>query len=536
MLSNCGHDEKWQYRGGKAGDQTGTEWQAIPWYDYKSWEVMLRYPNAKVRHWMGDQARAAANNNNIGYDQGQRTTFWNQLVLNGYDASKIKDKCEADCSSGVLSIVKAAGYHFGIEKLKKVNHNGWTGTEKQILVDAGFKAYTAKKYLTSDKYLDNGDILLNEQNHTAFNIDRGSNCDATDAIVEPVKTLIIPDISEHQKNIDWDTLAKHVSAVFLRVAYGTKKLDEKWERNYKACERLGMPYGVYIYSLATNQTMLDKEIDLLLNQIKDRKITYPVYIDLEEKDKANTGYARTAAAHFYKRIKEAGYIPGVYAGLYYYKNYIVGATIPGASLWIAAYGTNNGKPQPNYKPNFPIDAWQYTSVGKLSGISTNVDLNELYVVYDGSVTPEKPDITVKAPTITYAVKTTSGTLPDVQNGTPCGNGKRIVAIKIGVNIGRVEYRVHCGGRWLPKVSGCNWNDFNNGYAGNNVHPIDAIQIYYYSDKAKTPLYEAVYAVKPEGLGYLSEVHDTNWQSTDGDYTAGLFGRPITEIKIKLMEC
>ena len=67
-VSNLGHDEQWQYRGGDAGDQTGTEWQLIPWYSYP-WDCMIRYPNADVRHWMGDQARAAAINNNIGYDQ-----------------------------------------------------------------------------------------------------------------------------------------------------------------------------------------------------------------------------------------------------------------------------------------------------------------------------------------------------------------------------------------------------------------------------------------------------------------------------------
>lgn len=159
--------------------------------------------------------------------------------------------------------------------------------------------------------------------------------------------------------------------------------------------------------------------------------------------------------------------------------------------------------------------------------------------YDKGVAPTPtptPTPAKKIPSITYAVKTTSGILPDVKNGTESGDGKRIVAIKIGVDVGRVEYRVHCGGRWLPKVSGCNWKDYDNGYAGDDSHPIDAIQVYYYSDTAFTPYYEAVYTVKPEKLGYLQEVHDTDWEDSDGDNTAGLFGRPITEIKIKLVEC
>lgn len=177
MISNCGHDERWAYSGGAAGDQTGTEWQLVPWYSYP-WDVMLRYPDPTVRHWMGDQARAAALNNCIGYDQGQRQTFWQNLADSDYDAAQITVRCEADCSSGVLAIAKAAGYHFGIPALQAINRNGYTGNEEAILTAAGFVAHRQRKYLDSGEYLDNGDVLLNTQNHTAFNVTRGAKCDA----------------------------------------------------------------------------------------------------------------------------------------------------------------------------------------------------------------------------------------------------------------------------------------------------------------------------------------------------------------------
>ena len=176
-ISNCGHDERWQYAGGMAGDNNGTEWGIVPWYAYP-WDVMLRYPNAEVRHWMGDQARAAAMNNHIGYDQWQRQTFWVNLEDSNYDCNQITVDCETDCSAGVLAIAKAAGYHFGIDALKRINQNGYTGNEESILTGAGFIAYRGSQYLTSGNYLDNGDILLNTQNHTAFNITRGNFCDA----------------------------------------------------------------------------------------------------------------------------------------------------------------------------------------------------------------------------------------------------------------------------------------------------------------------------------------------------------------------
>ena len=48
LISNSGHDENGKYLGGKAGDQTGTEWALIPWYN-RPWKCVLRHPDAKVR-------------------------------------------------------------------------------------------------------------------------------------------------------------------------------------------------------------------------------------------------------------------------------------------------------------------------------------------------------------------------------------------------------------------------------------------------------------------------------------------------------
>lgn len=62
MISNCGHDENGRYSGGKAGDQTGTEWQVINWYS-RPWKCVLRHPNAKVRAMIASMAKAAAVNN-----------------------------------------------------------------------------------------------------------------------------------------------------------------------------------------------------------------------------------------------------------------------------------------------------------------------------------------------------------------------------------------------------------------------------------------------------------------------------------------
>lgn len=171
-ISNSGHDENSSYSGGKAGDQTGTEWQLRSWYS-RPWNVVLRYPDQKVALKIARLAVDAALNDKVGYDQGQRDTYWNQLVKAGYDPAKITVACEADCSAGVCANVKAAGYLFGIKALQ--NHGGtYTGNMKAALVKAGFKALTLPQYLTGKDYLLPGDILLNESHHTATNITVGA--------------------------------------------------------------------------------------------------------------------------------------------------------------------------------------------------------------------------------------------------------------------------------------------------------------------------------------------------------------------------
>lgn len=173
MLSNCGHDEKNKYKGGKAGDQTGSEWALIKWYN-RPWKCVLRHPDAKVRKKISQLAKEAAENNLIGYDQGQRYTFWEHLKTSDYLPSKITVSCEADCSSGVAAIVKAVGYLLKIQKLKDVSVYLYTGNMRAGLKAAGFEVLTNNKYLTSDKYLMDGDILLNDSCHVATNIGNGS--------------------------------------------------------------------------------------------------------------------------------------------------------------------------------------------------------------------------------------------------------------------------------------------------------------------------------------------------------------------------
>lgn len=172
MLSNCGHDENNKYTGGVAGDQTGTEWAKIPFY-CRPWTECYYHPDDRVNELVADLLTEGAENNKCGYDQNQRLTFWNQLKQVGYRPKNIKVECEGDCSSTVLACVKAAGYILGIDALKNINHQGYTGNEGAILQRAGYIKTTDSKYLTSNKYLKRGYILNYPYHHTAGYIGSG---------------------------------------------------------------------------------------------------------------------------------------------------------------------------------------------------------------------------------------------------------------------------------------------------------------------------------------------------------------------------
>lgn len=113
--------------------------------------------------------------------------------------------------------------------------------------------------------------------------------------------------------------------------------------------------------------------------------------------------------------------------------------------------------------------------------------------------------------------------PEVRNTTDYAGvmGKAITDLAVRISSGSLEYRVHVlGGDWLPWVSGCNWNDYQNGYAGNGK-AIDCIQIRTGSDVNAN----IQYRVSPIGQDYLP------WVTEASDY-AGIKGRKIDRVQIK----
>ena len=164
-VSNCGSDENGGASGGAAGDQTGGEYAVKPWYNYGI-EYVLRYKDSSAAMTIAQLAVSGANNDMVGYDQGERHTYWEQLERVNYNPSAISTPCEADCSASTCANVKAAGFVLNNEELKAIDEWGWTGSMRGDFESHGWQVLSGSEYTDDPGNLQPGDVLLNEEKHT----------------------------------------------------------------------------------------------------------------------------------------------------------------------------------------------------------------------------------------------------------------------------------------------------------------------------------------------------------------------------------
>ena len=169
LIGHSSIDENGKIAGGNAGDQTNKEVCTRGWYT-KGWNVLLRPKSSALAEKSAKACEAGCANSKIGYDQNQRNTLNTQAKAVGYDLSKITVGCECDCSAfmHVCAIAGGANLAYG--------SNGYTTrTMVAAFVKSGdYEKLTDSKYLTSDKYLRRGDILVKEGSHTVMVLQNGS--------------------------------------------------------------------------------------------------------------------------------------------------------------------------------------------------------------------------------------------------------------------------------------------------------------------------------------------------------------------------
>lgn len=192
------------------------------------------------------------------------------------------------------------------------------------------------------------------------------------------------DISKHNGTINWSAVKNAgVNYVILRCGYrgsatGVLVEDEKFRSNIQGAQAAGLKVGIYFFSQAVNEREAIEEASLAISLIRNYKITYPVYIDVEaangRADGLDAGTRTQIVKAFCETIRSSGYTAGVYANKTWLSSKINVGSLGSYKIWLAQYAAT-----PTYSGRYEM--WQYSSTGKIAGISGNVDLNISYMSY-----------------------------------------------------------------------------------------------------------------------------------------------------------
>lgn len=184
------------------------------------------------------------------------------------------------------------------------------------------------------------------------------------------------DISKWQPKVDFSQLkSSQVDFVIIRAGYGMfdNQKDPYFETHYSAAKAAGLHVGAYHYSYAKSTAEAALEAEVFLKWIAGKSFDYPVYFDIEDSSQASLGkdLLTQIVLTFCSRVEQAGYFTGVYANTDWLKNRLHYDQIKRFTIWKADYRANPDT-------SLPCDIHQYTSSGKVNGISGNVDMNHSY--------------------------------------------------------------------------------------------------------------------------------------------------------------
>jgi Lyzozyme M1 (1,4-beta-N-acetylmuramidase) len=247
------------------------------------------------------------------------------------------------------------------------------------------------------------------------------------------------DVSKWQGVIDWKKVKDSgVQFAFIRVGYrteadGTMYEDPYARYNMEQAQANGIKIGAYFFSTAVNTQEALEEATWVANFIAPYTISYPIVYDCEGYNDAGSRQyglgisARTDnAIAFLDCINSYGYTPMFYAS----KNALEKNSQWNAELlsskykiWVAQYpSTYTSSSKTSYTGTYSI--WQYTSKGKVNGISGYVDLDISYSANDvpakdGQVQtdPSLINFTTVNETVTAKTVTNLRILPSTASGS-----------------------------------------------------------------------------------------------------------------------
>lgn len=194
------------------------------------------------------------------------------------------------------------------------------------------------------------------------------------------------DVSKWNGDIDWPSVAPNIDFAIIRAGAG-KTVDKTARKNLEACEKNGIPYGVYWFSYAGSEKNAEQEAVACYNVVKDFAPFMGVFFDFEYASvefvqgkgiKVTKELVNKMAIAFCEKIQKlSNFQPGIYTNLDYMNRYWEKETLAKFLIWYARYNNEPGV--------YGWDMWQYSSVGKIPGIVGKVDLNYSMEIRKGAL-------------------------------------------------------------------------------------------------------------------------------------------------------
>ncbi len=212
----------------------------------------------------------------------------------------------------------------------------------------------------------------------------------------------VMDVSRHQGSIDWDRVKENnMDGVIIRIGYTgsyTKEviMDERFLENYRGATEAGLPVGCYYYSVAETLEESKKEIDFIIDAIRDNNIrlSMPVYYDLEDTviEEKGKEFINSIASQFFNSMEEANIYSGVYSNTYWLSKYFDPSIFGEHAVWVADW-----RDKCYYMGSYGM--WQYSSRGSIAGVeSVDTDLSICYIDYPKFIEDYKFNIEPEEPT------------------------------------------------------------------------------------------------------------------------------------------
>lgn len=210
-----------------------------------------------------------------------------------------------------------------------------------------------------------------------------------------------PDISYHNGIVDMQQIRDAgYQRVALRAGYGKNNTDQRFQENAQACFHSDMQVMLYWFSYAYSAEMAKAEGKYAVEHAKKYWKCCPIAFDLEY-DSIN--YARKNGVNITKEnateyaiaflsvVKEEGFIPVIYTNKEYLNQYFdlakMSARLGKVYVWYARYREKLAAAEESV-----ADIWQYTSSGKVPGVTGRVDLNRYYTDFNVEKSESKREI------------------------------------------------------------------------------------------------------------------------------------------------